>query len=303
METRPHQFGNLIQNDTLYSTAGWSTGIVDHSFQRYPLIFKCSHLRQLIYNLILLQSTQSLALLLTSIYKLTPLLLPPQMTLPQLLVLCLAPLATTIHFPLKLASPTHKNSSCTLQVTTCTEAEMPAKSSNNTPSPSKWLHVGLWNARSLNSKADFFNHSSSLAILAVTETWLTPNICRSKVHVLPLCYTIYWRDRGSRNGRVLLAMAIHPSQVTVFCKWNVVHFPCILILCSSCVPPVCSTWHLSDLAKSLLSLPTSSHLLFLHVRSLKSLMWTGLQCKQPPLPHCLFVKVCLNFHEPDSASQ
>ena len=44
-------------------------------------------------------------------------------------------------------------------------------------------------------------------ILAGTETWLTPDITNNEIILPELGYNIYWKDRPSGYGGVLLAVA------------------------------------------------------------------------------------------------
>ena len=52
-----------------------------------------------------------------------------------------------------------------------------------------------------------FVYSSSLHVVAITESWLSPSIFDGEV--LPTAFTLYCKDRTTRGGGVLLA--IHHS--------------------------------------------------------------------------------------------
>ena len=72
------------------------------------------------------------------------------------------------------------------------------------------MSVCLWNARSIVNKLSgflSFVYSSSIAVFALTETWLSDSFCDGEI--LPSDFTVYRRDRLSRGGGVLLA--VHSS--------------------------------------------------------------------------------------------
>ena len=72
------------------------------------------------------------------------------------------------------------------------------------------MFVCLWNARSIVNKLSgflSFVYSSSIAVFALTETWLSDYFCDGEI--LPSYFTVYRRDCSSRGGGVLLA--VHSS--------------------------------------------------------------------------------------------
>ena len=80
------------------------------------------------------------------------------------------------------------------------------------PDHSNWLSssisVCLFNSRSLVhklSKFQSFVYSNPLDIYCITETWLPDVIFDNEI--LPSGYNIFRKDRGSRGGSVLLAVA------------------------------------------------------------------------------------------------
>lgn len=63
------------------------------------------------------------------------------------------------------------------------------------------------NIRSIVNKLSSFQtliYSHDYDIIAITETWLSKNIFDNEI--LPINYTIYCNDRGSRGGGVLFAV-------------------------------------------------------------------------------------------------
>ena len=79
------------------------------------------------------------------------------------------------------------------------------------------IKIGLWNARSLCNKLNFFQslvYSKCFEVICVTETWLTTSILDKEI--LPYNYTIYRRDRGSRGGGILVAVSDNIPSKRVF---------------------------------------------------------------------------------------
>ena len=69
------------------------------------------------------------------------------------------------------------------------------------------MQVYLFNARSLANKLPQFQsflYSYQPSVFAICETWLSDHHYDSEV--IPCGYSIYRKDRGSRGGRVLLAI-------------------------------------------------------------------------------------------------
>ena len=69
------------------------------------------------------------------------------------------------------------------------------------------MSVCLCNARSIVNKLSgflSFVYSSSVAVFALTETWLSYSFCDGEI--LPSYFTVYRRDRSSCGGGVLLAV-------------------------------------------------------------------------------------------------
>lgn len=87
--------------------------------------------------------------------------------------------------------------------------------SNGSQSLPSWLvgqglSVCLWNARSIVNKLSSFQSfvfQSSIAIFALTETWLNDSYCDREI--LPSHYNVYRRDCSTCGGGVLLA--VHSS--------------------------------------------------------------------------------------------
>ena len=102
----------------------------------------------------------------------------------------------------------------------------------------------LWNSRSIVNKLSHFYlfvYSSSLNVIALTETWLHDSVCDNEV--LPSHYNIYRCDHSSRGGGVLLAIHSYlpssllnsPSDLEVVCVLITVSRP--VLFCLVYVPP------------------------------------------------------------------
>jgi len=77
---------------------------------------------------------------------------------------------------------------------------------DNSNKKSNWSSC-LFNARSIVNKLNNFQsyiYSLDLDIMAITETWLTDSIFNNEI--LPVDFTIYRKDHGSRGGGVMLAV-------------------------------------------------------------------------------------------------
>ena len=102
----------------------------------------------------------------------------------------------------------------------------------------------MWNCRSIVNKLDNFQsfvYSTSLNIIALSETWLTDNVFDNEI--LPTNYTVYRSDRGSRGGGVMLCISSHipsrllQSHTTIdMVSVEVQTFPSI-VFCCVYIPP------------------------------------------------------------------
>ena len=98
------------------------------------------------------------------------------------------------------------------------------------------MSVCLWNARSIVNKLSgllSFVYFSSIAIFALTETWLSDSFCDGEI--LPSHFTVYRRDRSSRGGGVVLAVhssPYHPHILIPLLTWRlyVLLLPMVLAL-------------------------------------------------------------------------
>lgn len=101
-----------------------------------------------------------------------------------------------------------------------------SEASHNSPnspnhSLNNWLGSSLpsflFNVRSIVNKSSRFQSlvcSSGLKIIGITETWLSNAIYAIYANkIIPTGYNIYWSDRPSKGGGVLLAIdhSIHSS--------------------------------------------------------------------------------------------
>ena len=77
-----------------------------------------------------------------------------------------------------------------------------------------WIKVCVQNCRSLVknlSQFQSFVYATDFQIIGLSETWLFDNI--TDLEILPQAYSLYWKDRGSRGGGVMLAVSnILPSR-------------------------------------------------------------------------------------------
>ena len=152
----------------------------------------------------------------------------------------------------------------------------------------QWLHFGLWNARSVTNKLNFFQSlvlNTSFDIFAVTETWLTPQIFDREI--LPFGYFIYRHNRGSRGGGVLVAISnLIPSnrvQLQSSCELLVIHLKLHkdTFVCCTYFPPSSPVLYFTDLAHCLQSLPNSSHFILLGDFNITNVDWSTLHAHSP----------------------
>ena len=129
------------------------------------------------------------------------------------------------------------------------------------------VKIGLWNARSLCNKLDFFQslvYSKCFDVICVTETWLTTSILDKEI--LPYNYTIYRHDRGSRGGGILVDVSVNIPSKCVFNSSSsevigiqLSLLPCLHLYCVY-IPPSssCSSSYHSVTLNTLNSVPLDS---------------------------------------------
>ena len=106
---------------------------------------------------------------------------------------------------------------------------------------------------------------SSIAIFALTETWLSDSFCDGEI--LPSHFTVYRHDRSSRGGRVLLAVHSSlssscfdsPPDLEVVCATVANGSGSDILFCLIYVPPQVDTLYHSRLIQFFESLLCLGH--------------------------------------------
>ena len=147
------------------------------------------------------------------------------------------------------------------------------------------IRFGLWNARSICNKLNFFQslaYSKSFDIICITETWLTSSILNKEI--LPENYTIYRRDRGSRGGGILIGISDNiPSKLAftspsaeVTAVELLLHPPLLLYCVYDPPSSPYSLSHNQNLFHSLSSIPHDSNCLVVGDFNAPDISWSSM---------------------------
>ena len=123
-------------------------------------------------------------------------------------------------------------------------------------------------------------YSKSLDLICITETWLHDSILNTEI--FSHNYTIYWRDRGSRGGGIVIAISdnltskivlFHRSLESIAVEIDI--SPKTLIVCMY-VPPSCPEAYQLEAIYYLNSLPTDHEIIVLRDFNAPDIDWPTL---------------------------
>ena len=123
-------------------------------------------------------------------------------------------------------------------------------------------------------------YSHNFDIVGITETWLSSNIFDNEI--LPINYTIYRNDHGSRGGGVLLAVQdnivskVLPSPTNIEMLTVEVELPQTLVLCIVYLPPNSNVSLIQSLSSYLYQFQQSSNIVLLGDFNLPDIDWDTL---------------------------
>ena len=150
------------------------------------------------------------------------------------------------------------------------------------------MKVFLWNSRSLVNKLTSFQsfvYSSSFHIFALTETWLSSFFLNGEL--LPTGFSIYWHDRQSRGGGVMVAVCnslssrvLSSPHLEILAVEVSVRFP--ILICVIYIPPSCNFTYYSEVFHYLdLILPQHPHSIVIGDFNLPDISWSTLSGQSP----------------------
>ncbi len=147
----------------------------------------------------------------------------------------------------------------------------------------------LWNARSIKNKLFYFQsliYAKSTSIIAITETWLLPQILNNEI--IPAGYQIFRRDRiNGIGGGILLAISnsLHShsyicSQTSEFLLVQIERNPPLLCGCAY-TPPQSPPSLYHDIFTSLSPLCNENSILLLGDFNQPDISWNTLSSSSP----------------------
>ena len=143
-----------------------------------------------------------------------------------------------------------------------------------------------------------FIYSHEYDIIAITETWLTKNIFDNEI--LPINYTIYRNDRGSRGGGVLFAVwdniisKVLPSPTNVEMLTLEVEVLQKIVISVVYLPPNPSLLLIQSLSSHLFQFQGSRNIVLLGDFNLPDINWDTL-CGNSRVDET-FCDVCFEFN-------